>query len=126
MLEYSGSKKTIISCYLANHIPSFYSDDFHDGHYNDTDTSDQALVSVDNSDEEPDQTVSYAGIIVGIFFALFIVMLVIAFFGYRYQIVTRYNHVLPDIDYLLPDVTRYCFYAGSTGGRTRAARTGRG
>ena len=58
------------------------------GPYNDTDTSDQALVSVDDSGEDESPTVSYAGIIVGIFFALFIVMLVIAFFGYRYQIVT--------------------------------------
>ena len=61
-----------------------YLDDSHDGHYNDTDTSDQALVSVDDSGEEDGgPTVSYAGIIVGTFFALFIVMLVIAFFGYR-------------------------------------------
>ena len=47
----------------------------------DNDSSDQAQVSVDDSGEE--QPPSYAGIIVGIFFGIFIVMLVIAFFGYR-------------------------------------------
>ena len=42
------------------------------------------MVSVDDSGEEDGgPTVSYAGIIVGTFFALFVVMLVVAFFGYR-------------------------------------------
>ena len=39
----------------------------------------------DSGEEDLGPTVSYAGIIVGTFFGLFIVMLLIAFFGYRYQ-----------------------------------------
>ena len=37
----------------------------------------------DSGEEDGGPTVSYAGIIVGTFFALFVVMLVVAFFGYR-------------------------------------------
>ena len=37
----------------------------------------------DSGEEDGGTTVSYAGIIVGTFFALFVVMLVVAFFGYR-------------------------------------------
>ena len=60
-----------------------FSDDFHEDHYNDTDTSDQALVSVDDSEQDEGSGHSYVGYIVGTFFAIFILMLIVAFFGYR-------------------------------------------
>ena len=60
------------------------SDDFHEDHHNDTDTSDQALVSkVDDSEQDEGSGNSYVGYIVGTFFAIFALMLIVAFFGYR-------------------------------------------
>lgn len=74
---------SVISSFLTghDHNDTDYPTSFQRDH-NDNDTSDQAQAErVDDSGEE--QPVSYSGIIVGIFFALFVVMLVIAFFGYR-------------------------------------------
>ena len=42
------------------------------------------MVSVDDSEQDEGSGNSYVGYIVGTFFAIFTLMLIVAFFGYRY------------------------------------------